>query len=162
MSSAALKRLGQDLAELHADPVVGANAQPDESNMLTWYGLVVSPAGTKYAGIPIRFVLEFSSSYPNEAPKGFFETDIMYQGGMTYMQGNRMGICLDLFGNLANVHTEWKSQVRTLEVCLIWIGCGMRGSVRPHLSMCSMRSMRIHGVYTYHMFMRHALHGLLA
>jgi ubiquitin-protein ligase len=116
MSSAALKRLGQDLAELHADPVVGANAQPDDSNMLTWYGLVVSPAGTKYAGIPIRFVLEFSRDYPNEAPKGFFETDIKYQGGAALMEGKRLSICLDLFGNFAHVHTEWRSQVRTLMI----------------------------------------------
>jgi ubiquitin-protein ligase len=110
MSSAALKRLTQDLAELHDDPVVGANAQPDEADLLTWYGLVVAPAGSVYAGIPIRFVLEFTSNYPNEPPKGFFETDVKYSGGAAYMVGNRLSICLDLFGNFAHVHTEWKTQ----------------------------------------------------
>jgi len=105
----AIKRLRSDLEQLNREPIVGAAAEPYESDFFTWFGLVVSPPGTKYAGVPIRFVLEFGQDYPNTAPKGYFETDVQYHGGATERIGNRISICLDLFANYATYHSEWKT-----------------------------------------------------
>ena len=78
--------------------------------MLTWYGIVLGAEGTEYAGIPIRFCLEFTEEYPNEPPKAYFETHIEYNGGAAYKDGSgRTIVCLNIFGNFGKVHTEWAS-----------------------------------------------------
>src|SRR5688572_4080778 len=79
-----LKRLYQDLKHLKEEPICGVNAEPLEEDMLTWYGIVVGVEGTKYAGIPIRFCLEFTDEYPNEPPSAYFETHIEYKDGLSY------------------------------------------------------------------------------
>ena len=108
-TSKAVLRLQKDLKKLVDCPLVGANARPLEHNIMTWYAIVVGADGTSYAGIPIRFVMEFDKTYPDNAPKAFFETDIRYTGGATFMVNGRMGVCLNLFGNFGHIHTEWKS-----------------------------------------------------
>lgn len=111
MSSPALKRLTKDFRELQNEPLVGASCQPLETDLMTWYGIVMGMDGTPYEGIPIRFTLEFSPDYPNSAPKCFFDTDIKYQGGASYKDSSgRYVVCLNIFGNLDHVHTEWKNQ----------------------------------------------------
>jgi ubiquitin-protein ligase len=109
VTSKAVLRLYKDLEKLHKSPLVGANAMPLDENLMKWYAIVVGSEGTPYAGVPIRFVLEFDHSYPDSAPKAFFETDVRYTGGASYMVDGRMAVCLSLFGNFGHVHTEWKS-----------------------------------------------------
>src|SRR5262249_22576039 len=93
-----------------SEPIVGANASPF-GDLTKWYGLVMEMKGTPYAGIPIRFVLEFPTDYPNSPPKAFFESYVPYDGGMIYKdQSDRYVVCLNIFGNLSHVHTEWNSQ----------------------------------------------------
>lgn len=111
MSAPAVKRLIKDLKELRDEPLIGTNCEPLEDNLMIWYGIVMGMDGTPYENIPIRFTLEFSSEYPNKAPKCFFDTDIKYQGGASYKDSSgRYVVCLNIFGNLDHVHTEWKTQ----------------------------------------------------
>lgn len=105
----AITRLNNDLLELKNHPIVGANMAPFGDNLFVMYGLVIGLEGTPYANIPIRFTLEFSDDYPNKAPNAYFDTLIKYTAGGTYYQNGRLAICLSLFGNLSNVHTEWKN-----------------------------------------------------
>ena len=37
----ARKRLMNDLAQLHREPLIGANASPLEDNIMVWYGIVI-------------------------------------------------------------------------------------------------------------------------
>lgn len=111
-STSAVKRLQQDLMRLKVEPIVGAMAQPaSDKDILIWHGIVVGTGGTSLAGIPIRFCLEFPNDYPNAPPNGYFETEIYYQNGATLKDAKgRTSVCLSIFGNFANVHTEWKTE----------------------------------------------------
>ncbi|AYV84006.1 MAG: ubiquitin-conjugating enzyme E2 [Hyperionvirus sp.] len=105
----AVKQLLRDLKQLEQEPLIGANARPMDNDMLKWYAIVVGSEGTPYANVPIRFVLEFSESYPDAAPKAFFDTYVRYVGGASYEVEGRMAVCLNIFGNFGHVHTEWKN-----------------------------------------------------
>ena len=103
----AVKRLTLDLKQLQEHPLIGANAAPAEGNgsFLTWYAVVEGPPGTAYAGIPIRFVMEFPATYPADPPNAFFETEISYRGGASLRDAKgRQSVCLDLFGNFRQGH----------------------------------------------------------
>ena len=108
-SSNAIKQLTRDLKQLEQEPLIGANARPLDRNMLIWYGIVVGADGSPYQGVPIRFVLEFDDQYPDSAPKAFFDTYVRYINGASHEVNGRMAVCLNIFGNFANVHTEWKT-----------------------------------------------------
>lgn len=111
MSSPAVTRLIRDLKDLKEDPLIGASCEPLDNNIMVWYGIVIGLEGTAYEGIPIRFTLEFGPEYPNKAPKCYFDVDIKYAGGLSYKDvSGRFVVCLNIFGNLDNVHTEWASQ----------------------------------------------------
>jgi len=100
----------KDMRELNEAPLVGASCEPLEDDIMKWFGIVVAPEGTPYAGIPIRFTLEFSSEYPQKPPNCFFDHDIRYAHGavMQDSQG-RYAVCLNLFNNFAAIHTEWST-----------------------------------------------------
>lgn len=110
-SSNAVKQLTRDLNQLELEPIIGANAQPLDNNMMKWYCIVVGTEGTPYAGIPIRFVLEFDDNYPDSAPNAFFETYVKYLNGASYEVNGRLVVCLNIFSNFSYVHTEWKNTV---------------------------------------------------
>lgn len=106
----AVKRLLGDLKQLENEPIIGANARPYNDDIMKWYGIVMGAPDSVYEGIPIRFVLEFDETYPNTAPKAFFETDVAYSGGLKMVVDGRQIICLNIFGNFSHVHTEWKNK----------------------------------------------------
>lgn len=111
MSNTAAVQLMRELKELKREPLVGANAEPLDADIMKWYCTIVGCEGTPYAGIPIRFILEFPSTYPNDAPKAFFDTEVRYAGGASYKVDGRLVVCLNIFGNFGHVHTEWKNEV---------------------------------------------------
>lgn len=108
----AVKHLFNNFKELQKEPIVGANAMFHEDDPMKWYCIVMGPEGSLYEGVPIRFVLEFDTNYPNSPPKAFFDTYFAYYGGAQMKDDKgRIGVCLDIFGNFAMVHTEWKNSV---------------------------------------------------
>lgn len=109
-SNNAKKHLIRDLKQLQREPLIMANALPLENDIFKWYGIIVGAEGSLYAGVPIRFVLEFDENYPDSAPKAFFDTYIKYINGASYEVNGRLAVCLNIFGNFGHVHTEWKNQ----------------------------------------------------
>ncbi len=112
MATPAIKQLQQDLKRLKEEPIVGAMAQPaSDKDIMLWHGIVIGGEESSLSGIPIRFCLEFPNDYPNRPPNGFFETEIYYKNGAQMRDSKgRIAICLNIFGNFAHVHTEWKSE----------------------------------------------------
>ena len=98
------------LKQLAQAPLAGACAAPLEDNLREIHCTVVGPAGTAYAGVQLHFVLELSSEYPVKQPDAYFVTDITYHGGAANKDSKgRTAVCLNLFGNFAQYHTEWAS-----------------------------------------------------
>lgn len=106
-----IARLMKELASLEKNPLIRGNAIPVGDDVYNWKLNVV---GEKPFDFPIRIHLEFPKDYPNSAPKAYFETKIVYTNGATiYDEKGRQSVCLNIFGNFAHVHTEWKTQVGT-------------------------------------------------
>ena len=79
-----------------------------EENIFKWYCIIVGGENTRYAGIPIRFTLEFDKQYPSTPPKAYFETYVAYHNGATMKDKyGRTEVCLNIFGNFSKIHTEW-------------------------------------------------------
>lgn len=109
MASSAVKRLQKDLRDFRKNPIPNSGVEPSEDNFLIWYVNILGAKTTSYEGVLIRIMLEFSEDYPNKAPLGYFITDISYEGGAQYKDYlGRISICLDIFGNFAGFHDEWK------------------------------------------------------
>jgi ubiquitin-protein ligase len=109
----ATTHLYNNFKALTREPVVGASAMFLETDIMTWYCIVVGSKDSPYEGVPIRFTLEFPNTYPLDPPKAFFDTHFAYNGGaqMRDEKTGRIGVCLDIFGNFGMVHTEWKNSV---------------------------------------------------
>ena len=117
-SRSATARLARDLKQLQKEPLVGANAAPSEDDMSLWNAVIHVPLELNQSQVvaPLHFRIDFPSDYPNAAPNVGFSVSFPFRIGASYVQssGRLQGcqvLCLDLLGNFANVHTEWKSSV---------------------------------------------------
>ncbi|XP_069110768.1 uncharacterized protein [Argopecten irradians] len=101
----AIKRLMQDLAELEREPVENVSARPLESNMLEWH------CNFKHDEIIYHLLLFFPENYPYESPSAeFVPVGFQYNGGATKPGKKGTKVCLDIFSDFADIHTEWKDQ----------------------------------------------------
>ena len=117
-SRSATARLARDLKQLQKEPLVGANAAPSEDDISLWNAVIHVPLELNQSQVvaPLHFRIDFPSDYPNAAPNVGFSVSFPFRIGASYVQssGRLQGcqvLCLDLLGNFANVHTEWKSSV---------------------------------------------------
>jgi len=109
-----IKRLQRDCRQLQQEPLVGANAEPTD-DLTLWNGVInvqLTVKGKKVVA-PLHFRIDFPAQYPNVAPNVGFTNNFEYRMGASYTQpsGRLEGckvICLDLLGNFAYIHTEWK------------------------------------------------------
>jgi ubiquitin-protein ligase len=100
----------RDLRELRAHPIPCASAVPLETNIFEWHCNIVMPEGSDMAGFPIHFVLTFPKEYPNKAPNAGFSSKITYVSGASTVDAlGRTTICLELFGDFQQYHSEWGS-----------------------------------------------------
>ena len=106
-TNSAAKRLMSEWMALRHNPLIGGNAAPVGDDLFRWKLIVVGPAPYDF---PIRIELVYPEDYPVTAPKAFFETPIMYTGGATLKVDGRLAVCLNIFGNFAFIHTEWKDE----------------------------------------------------
>ena len=118
----ALRRLKKDLQGLRKTPLIGASAEPSEEDFTLWNAVVMVELTEANSGhkkwLPMHFLIDFPDTYPNYAPNIGFSVKFPYKGGASYVikeSGsklvNKMVLCLDLLGNFADVHTEWKKSV---------------------------------------------------
>ncbi|CAL1528472.1 unnamed protein product [Lymnaea stagnalis] len=103
-----MKRLMHDLAELNKSPVENVSATPLEDNMLEWH------CNIKHGEAVFHLILFFSSEYPYKPPSAeFVPTGFTYAGGATKHGRKGTQICLSIFSDFADVHTEWASERAT-------------------------------------------------
>jgi len=120
LKPATQKRLLLDLKRLSEEPVPLAAAAPcSDSDLTLWNGIIGINMHVTHFGtitVPLHFLIDFPSDYPQSAPNIGFSFEFQYGGGAEYimpdgrLKGKKV-ICLDILGNFDGVHTEWKATV---------------------------------------------------
>jgi len=120
ITPASRRRLLADLKRLEEEPIPLAAASPcSESDLTLWNGVIGAELDVTHLGpitVPLHFLIDFPSDYPNSAPNIGFSFQFQYHGGAEYIMSDgrlkgKKVICLDVLGNFGNVHSEWKSTV---------------------------------------------------
>jgi len=120
ISAASRRRLLADLKRLEEEPIPLAAASPcSDSDLTLWNGVIGAELDVTHFGritVPLHFLIDFPSDYPNSAPNIGFSFQFQYRGGAEYvmpdgrLKGKKV-ICLDVLGNFGEVHSEWKQTV---------------------------------------------------
>jgi ubiquitin-conjugating enzyme E2 A len=104
MSSAARRRLLNDLKRFEQDDTNGIFASPCEDNIMTWEAVIFGPDETKWEGGSFKLLIEFSEEYPTKPPGVKFISNMFHPN--IYADGK---ICLDILTNhwspIYDVHT---------------------------------------------------------
>ncbi|OWF55027.1 uncharacterized protein LOC110465163 [Mizuhopecten yessoensis] len=101
----AIKRLMQDLSELRREPVENVSAYPLDANMFEWH------CNFKHEDIIYHLLLFFPENYPYDSPSAeFVPVGFRYNSGATKPGKKGTKVCLDIFSDFADIHTEWKDQ----------------------------------------------------
>jgi ubiquitin-protein ligase len=107
LSHAAMRRLMKEAHDVRENPLPGISLAPSEDNLAVWHANVAVTGGV-YDGLVMHILLECPHNYPNNAPNAYFVNPVSYQNGATQIvPGKGMSVCLNLFGNYANIHREW-------------------------------------------------------
>ncbi len=102
---AAVKRLMQDLAELQQSPVPAVSAAPLDDNMLEWH------CNFLFDDTVYHLILFFPARYPYVSPSAeFVPKGFRFVGGATKDGKKGVQICLSIFSDFANYHTEWADE----------------------------------------------------
>ncbi|ORY78478.1 ubiquitin-conjugating enzyme/RWD-like protein [Leucosporidium creatinivorum] len=78
MSSAASRRITKEYAELQAEWPPHVVAQPDESNLLHWTGVITGPPTSSYKDGKFKIDITFPLEYPFKSPTVKFVTRIYH------------------------------------------------------------------------------------
>eukprot|EP00746_Dinoflagellata_sp_MGD_P149409 gnl/MRDRNA2_/MRDRNA2_81443_c0_seq1.p1 gnl/MRDRNA2_/MRDRNA2_81443_c0~~gnl/MRDRNA2_/MRDRNA2_81443_c0_seq1.p1 ORF type:complete len:598 (+),score=126.30 gnl/MRDRNA2_/MRDRNA2_81443_c0_seq1:96-1889(+) len=169
LPSATQRRLLSDLKRIQEEPIPLANARPRGDKDLTLWDAVVgvelSVPNLGLVTAPLHFVIDFPFDYPKSAPNIGFSFNFPYREGASYIENKassrlqgKLVICLDILGNFANIHTEWKSNRGTgwtpaytvttllvqLQSMLCNIGKGMSAQEQEDLYCTSLRFAEKH------------------
>merc|ERR1719335_1374061 len=120
LTSATQRRMLSDLKRIQEEPIPLANARPRGDSDLTFWdavvGIELNVSNLGLVTAPLHFVIDFPLDYPQSAPNIGFSFNFAYREGASYIESNpssrlvgKLVICLDVLGNFANVHTEWKN-----------------------------------------------------
>lgn len=106
-----LKRLRQELKSYQKTPLLNTSVQPREENFSLWDALIVIDL-PDIGQAPMRLSIQYPDDYPVSPPKVGFAVSFAYNNGAQEVirEGpltGKFGICLDLLGNYAHLHTEW-------------------------------------------------------
>ncbi|CAL1537315.1 unnamed protein product [Lymnaea stagnalis] len=101
----AIKRLMFDQEELTQSPVGNVSASPLDDDMFEWH------CNIKQDDIIYHLILFFPQNYPYSSPSAeFVPTGFNYRGGAVQSGKKGTKICLNIFSDFANVHTEWQDE----------------------------------------------------
>jgi len=120
LPSATQRRILADLKRIQEEPIPLANAHPrGDQNLTLWdavVGVELTVSNLGLVSAPLHFLIDFPTDYPQSAPNIGFSFNFPYRDGASYVESNsssrlagKLVICLDILGNFANVHTEWKN-----------------------------------------------------
>lgn len=107
--SPAERRIQRDLAKITNEPIIGTGIEVLDKDIRTWYLNILGTGN--YEGIPLRIIFQFTEKYPIEPPNVYFLNKIMMKNGKS-VDVNQKGwtsICVDIFGNYYNQHSDWHS-----------------------------------------------------
>ncbi|GFO50509.1 ubiquitin-conjugating enzyme e2 6 [Plakobranchus ocellatus] len=100
----AIKRLMFDQEELRLEPVANVSAAPLDEDMFEWH------CNIKQDDIIFHLILFFPKDYPYSSPSAeFVPVGFSYNSGATMPGKKGTKICLNIFSDFANIHTEWKN-----------------------------------------------------
>lgn len=101
----AMKRLMQDYDEIQREPVENVSAAPLEENVFEWH------CNFKHDDIIYHLLLLFTDKYPYESPSAeFVPVGFQYNSGATKQGKKGTKVCLNIFSDFADIHTEWKDE----------------------------------------------------
>lgn len=101
----AMKRLMQDYEEIQREPVENVSAAPLDENMFEWH------CNFKHDEIIYHLLLLFTEKYPYESPSAeFVPVGLQYNSGATKPGKKGTKVCLNIFSDFADIHTEWKDE----------------------------------------------------
>jgi ubiquitin-protein ligase len=120
VTPATQRRLLADLKRLQEEPIPLASAKPcSDQDLILWDGVIGVEMEVTHFGlvtVPLHFLIDFPSDYPQSAPNIGFSFEFEYRGGAQYvmpdgrLKGKKV-ICLDVLGNFGTIHREWKNSV---------------------------------------------------
>lgn len=100
----AIKRLMFDQEELRLEPVANVSAAPLDEDMFEWH------CNIQQDDIIFHLILFFPKDYPYSSPSAeFVPVGFSYNSGATMPGKKGTKICLNIFSDFANIHTEWKN-----------------------------------------------------
>lgn len=101
----AMKRLMQDYEEIQKEPVENVSAAPLDENVFEWH------CNFKHDEIIYHLLLLFTDKYPYESPSAeFVPVGFQYNSGATKPGKKGTKVCLNIFSDFADIHTEWKDE----------------------------------------------------
>ncbi|XP_071156854.1 uncharacterized protein [Mytilus edulis] len=101
----AMKRLMQDYDEIQREPVENVSAAPLDENVFEWH------CNFKHDDIIYHLLLLFTDNYPYESPSAeFVPVGFQYNSGATKQGKKGTKVCLNIFSDFADIHTEWKDE----------------------------------------------------
>lgn len=111
----AMLRLLNDLKEIQTNPIEGVSAVPlDDENMFEWHCNFKGPKGTSWEGSIFHLILFFPDEYPAKSPSAeFVPKNFQPLGGATKPGKKGTQVCLSIFSDFAQIHTEWANEKGT-------------------------------------------------
>ncbi|XP_067650518.1 uncharacterized protein [Haliotis asinina] len=100
-----MRRLMFDQEELNKNPVENVSAVPLDEDMFEWH------CNIKQDDIIYHLLLFFPNNYPYDSPSAeFVPSGFQYNSGATKPGKRGTKICLNIFSDFADIHTEWADQ----------------------------------------------------
>ena len=112
-------RLLKELQTFQNNPISNCGILPREDNFRLWDCAIGVSAtiNEKTHDFPLHLLVHFPDGYPIVAPNVGFSTKFPYHDGASYVINDisnplngKFVICLNVLGNFAGVHGEWKHE----------------------------------------------------
>ncbi|KAK7467727.1 hypothetical protein BaRGS_00037035 [Batillaria attramentaria] len=101
----AMRRLVLDQEELRKSPVTNVSAAPLDSDMFEWH------CNIQQDDVIYHLILFMPHNYPFESPSAeFLPKGFAFYGGATMDGKKGTKVCLSIFSDFAEIHTEWKDE----------------------------------------------------
>lgn len=103
-----MKRMMMDLEVMRKNPIPNISAEPLENNFLEWHCNFV------YNENVYHIILFFPENYPYVSPSAeFMPMGYRFSGGASSNGKKGTKVCLSIFSDFENFHTEWKHEKST-------------------------------------------------
>jgi len=138
MNPLVIKRITQELKDLHESPVENCSAGPlDDNNIMHWVGMIIGPESSPYNGGIFNLDIQFSSEYPFKPPRIIFTTPI-YHCNIS----KNGGICLDILKD------QWSPSLTIskvlLSICSLLCDPNPKDPLVPEIAELFVKAKEVH------------------